>query len=112
MILCGLGGRQPRKTLRLGTYPHHADSFGFPSTKWECTDAGHREKVEIYRSNCLTIAATQRTRQGSPGLISLPGGLLGEEKGKAQISVKLIIASLNAKGWKYVPEHDDAARVS
>lgn len=38
--------------------------FGFPSTKWDGTDAGHYEKVKIYRPKCLTVAVTRRTRQG------------------------------------------------
>lgn len=45
-------------------YPHPLDSFGFPSAQTEGTDTGHREKVEIHRPNCLTVAVTQRARQG------------------------------------------------
>jgi hypothetical protein len=45
-------------------YPHPLDSFGFPSAQAEGTDTGHREKVEIHRPNCLTVAVTQRARQG------------------------------------------------
>jgi hypothetical protein len=56
-------------------YPHPLDSFGFPSALAEGTDTGHREKVEIHRPNCLTVAVTQRARQGPFHTVVLEIGL-------------------------------------